>query len=68
MGWLRLVGCLKIQVSFAKELYKRDLYSAKRLVFLSILLIVATPYIIIALKKVYTELRGGEDQWNALSL
>ena len=44
MGWLRLVGCLKIQVSFAKELYKRDLYSAKRPVFLSILLIVATPY------------------------
>ena len=45
MGWLRLVGCLKIQVSFAKELYKRDLYSAKRPVFLSILLIVATPYV-----------------------
>ena len=44
MGWLRLVGCLKIQVSFAKEIYKRDLYSAKRPVFLSILLIVATPY------------------------
>ena len=43
MGWLRLVGCLKIQVSFAKELYKIDLYSAKRPVFLSILLIVATP-------------------------
>jgi len=44
MGWLRLVGCLKIQVSFAKETYKRDLYSAKRHIFLSILLIVATPY------------------------
>ena len=44
MGWLRLVGCLKIQVSFAKEPYKRDHYSAKRHVFLSILLIVATPY------------------------
>jgi len=29
MGWLRLVGSLKFQVSFAKELYKRDLYSAK---------------------------------------
>ena len=36
---------LKIQVSFAKETYKRDLYSAKRPVFLSILLIVATPYV-----------------------
>jgi len=46
MGWLRLVGCLKIYVSFAKELYKRDLYSAKRPVFLSILLIVATPYLL----------------------
>ena len=29
---------------FCKELYKRDLYSAKRPVFWSILLIVATPY------------------------
>ena len=29
MGWLRLVGSLKLQVSFAKEPYKRDLYSAK---------------------------------------
>jgi len=24
MGWLRLVGSLKLQVSFAKEPYKRD--------------------------------------------
>ena len=47
MGWLRLVGCLKIQVSFAKETYKRDLYSAKRHIFLSILLLVATPYVYI---------------------
>ena len=45
MGWLRLAGCFKIQVSFAKEQYKRDLYSAKRPIFLRILLIVATPYI-----------------------
>jgi len=29
MGWLRLVGSLKLQVSFAKEPYRRDLYSAK---------------------------------------
>jgi len=29
MGWLRLVGSSKIYVSFAKEPYKRDLYSAK---------------------------------------
>jgi len=24
MGWLRLVGSLKVKVSFAKEPYKRD--------------------------------------------
>jgi len=29
MGWLRLVGSLQLQVSFAKEPYKLDLYSAK---------------------------------------
>jgi len=29
MSWLRLVGSLKIWVSFAKEPYERDLYSAK---------------------------------------
>jgi hypothetical protein len=29
MGWLRFVGSLKIRVSFAKEPYKRHLYSAK---------------------------------------
>jgi len=29
MRWLRLVGSLKKYVSFAKEPYKRDLYSAK---------------------------------------
>jgi len=46
MGWLRWVGCLKTYVSNAKEPYKRDLYSAKRHIFLSILLIVATPYVL----------------------
>ena len=45
MGWLRLVGSLKLQVSFVKEPYKRDLYSAKRRIILRSLLIVATPYI-----------------------
>ena len=29
VGWLQLVGSLKIKFSFAKEPYKRDLYSAK---------------------------------------
>jgi len=30
MGWLRLVGSLKLQVSFAKEPYKRDYVLQKR--------------------------------------
>ena len=30
MGWLRLVGSLKLQVSFAKEPYKRDHILQKR--------------------------------------
>ena len=30
MGWLRLVGSLKLQVSFAKETYKRDYIMPKR--------------------------------------
>ena len=44
MGWLRLVGSLKRQVSFAKEPYKRDYILQKRLIILESLLIVATPY------------------------
>ena len=44
IGWLRLVGSLKLQVSIAKEPYKRDLYSPKRHIILRNLLIVATPY------------------------
>jgi len=43
MGWLRLVGSIKLQVSFAKEPYKRDDILQKRPVILSILLTVATP-------------------------
>ena len=43
-GWLRLVGFLEFQVSFAKEPYKRDYILQKRLIMLKILLIVATPY------------------------
>jgi len=30
MGWLQLVGSLKLQVSFAKEPYKRDVILQKR--------------------------------------
>jgi len=44
MGWLRWVGCLKIQVSLQNTgLFCRALLQ-KRPTFLSILLIVATPY------------------------
>ena len=46
MGWLRLVGCLKIYVSLQNiGLFCRSLLQ-KRPIFLSILLIVATPYTI----------------------
>jgi len=44
MGWLWLVGSIKLQVSFAKEPYKRDYILQKRPVLLSILMTVATPY------------------------
>jgi len=44
MGWLQWVGCLKIQVSLQNtDLFCRALLQ-KRPIFLSILLIVATPY------------------------
>ena len=32
MGWLQLVGSLKLSVSFAKEPYKRDYTLQKRLI------------------------------------
>jgi len=40
-----LVGSIKLQVSFAKEPHKGDAILQKRPIILSILLIVATPYI-----------------------
>jgi len=43
MRWLRLVGSLKSQVSFAKEPYKRDYILQKRPIILRNLLNVATP-------------------------
>ena len=43
MEWLRSVGSIKVQVSFAKEPYKRDNILQKRPILLSILLTVATP-------------------------
>ena len=44
MGWLRLVGSLKLQVTFAKEPHKREHILQKRRIILRSLLIVATPY------------------------
>ena len=44
MGWLRLVGSFKLQVSFAKEPYKRDDILQERPMIVRSLLIVATPY------------------------
>ena len=43
MGWLRLVGSLKLQVSFAKEPYKRHDILQKRPMILRSLLTAATP-------------------------
>ena len=44
MRWLRLVGSLKLQVSFAKEPYKRDDFLQKRPIILRSLRIETTPY------------------------
>jgi len=44
LRWLWLVGSLKLQVSFAKEPYKRDDILQKRPTILSSLLTVATAY------------------------
>jgi len=45
MGWLRLVGSIKLQVSFAKEPFKRDCILQKSPMIWSIVLTVATPYL-----------------------
>jgi len=44
MGWLCIVGSIKLWVSFAKEPYKRDYILQKRPIIWSILLTVATPW------------------------
>ena len=43
MGWLRLVGSLKLKVSFAKEPFQRDYILQKRPMIWRSLPIVATP-------------------------
>ena len=50
MGWLRLVGCLKIQVSSQNTGLFCTALLQKRPIFLSILLIVAIPYALKCLK------------------
>jgi len=45
MGWLRLVGSIKLYVFFAKEPYKRDDILQKKPMILSILPTEATPYL-----------------------
>jgi len=47
MGWLRLVGSLKLQVSFAREPYKRDYILQKRPIFWKSLQIIATPCVFV---------------------
>jgi len=46
MGWLWLVGSIKIYVSFAKEPYNRDCILQKRAIIELSLLTVATPWFI----------------------
>jgi len=43
MGWLRLVGSLKLYVSFAKEPYKTDYILQKRHIISRSILIISTP-------------------------
>ena len=52
MGWLRRVDSFKLYVSFAKEPYKRDHILQKRPVILRSLLIVATTYVFVTLRRV----------------
>jgi len=52
MEWQRLVGSLKLQVSFAKEPYKRDYILQKRSIILRSLLLEATPYPILIVQSV----------------
>jgi len=43
MGWLWLIGSIKLEVSFAKDPYKRDDILQKRPIVELMLLTVATP-------------------------
>jgi len=58
MGWIRLVGSLKLYLSLAKEPCKRDDILQKRPIILRSLLIVATPYCNTVWHKRHTLLRN----------
>ena len=61
MRWLRWVGSLKLEVSFAKEPYKRDHMLQKRPIILKSLLIIATPpHIYIYTKTLWKQPKYGE--------
>jgi len=61
MGWLRVVGYLKLYSSFAKEPYKRDDILKKRPVILRSLLIEATTYLNVTYLYVMSELHDAHD-------
>jgi len=61
MGWLWLVGSIKVQVSFATKLYKRDYILQKRHVILSILRTIATPYYLNVCLNIHTCMSHGKD-------
>jgi len=46
MGWLRLVGSLKLEVSFAENRLFHRAFLQKRPIILRSLLLVATPYVL----------------------
>ena len=60
MAWLRLLGSLKRQVSFAKEPYKRDCFLQKRTIILRSLLTVATPWSSLESRQLFS--LGGHDR------
>jgi len=69
MGWLRLVGSLQLQVSFAKEPYKKDDILQKRPIILRSLLIVAPPYLFIRIRRfLWTILTVSAKHMRSLSL
>jgi len=68
MGWLQLVGSLKLQVSFAEyRLFYKALLQ-KRLIFVRRLHIVASPYELIAIQSVRNHLLKNESTSSSMHL